>query len=86
MSKKFNGVINEDVRDSVPDWEPYLPPKAKEGSPNVLYIVWDDTGIATWDCFGGEVEMPTMSRLAEMGLRYTTGIPRPFALPHVPVC
>ena len=31
--------------------------------------MWDDTGIATWDCFGGLVEMPTMSRIAERGVR-----------------
>jgi len=29
----------------------------------------DDTGIATWDCFGGLVEMPAMSRIAERGVR-----------------
>ena len=37
--------------------------------PNVLYLVWDDTGIATWDCFGGLVDMPNMSRIAERGVR-----------------
>ena len=31
--------------------------------------MWDDTGIATWDCFGGLVEMPAMSRIAERGVR-----------------
>ena len=31
--------------------------------------MWDDTGIATWDCFGGLVEMPAMTRLAERGVR-----------------
>ncbi len=36
MSKEFKGVINLDVRDSNPDWEPYLPPAAAPGSPNVL--------------------------------------------------
>jgi arylsulfatase len=72
MSKKqFKGTINVDVRDSVPDWEPFLPPKAPEGAPNVLYIVWDDVGLATFDCFGGLVEAPNMQRIADMGLRYT---------------
>ena len=23
------------------------------GAKNVLYIVWDDTGLAAWDTFGG---------------------------------
>ena len=45
MTKPFKGVINLDVRDSTPDWEPYEQPKAPEGAPNVLFIVWDDTGL-----------------------------------------
>lgn len=69
MATEFNGKIELDIRDSEPDWGPYAAPTAPEGSPNVLYLVWDDTGIATWDCFGGLVEMPTMSRIAERGVR-----------------
>jgi arylsulfatase len=71
MPKPFKGIIGFDVRDSVPDWQPYLPPKAKEGTPNVLFIVLDDTGIAAWDTFGGLIEMPTLNRIAKMGLRYS---------------
>lgn len=43
MSKPFEGIINLDVRESTPDWEPYAPPVAAEGSPNVLYRIagWD---------------------------------------------
>lgn len=69
MTSEFSGHIELDVRDSTPDWGPYAAPTAPPGSPNVLYLVWDDTGIATWDCFGGLVEMPAMSRLAERGIR-----------------
>ena len=69
MATEFNGKIELDIRDSEPDWGPYAAPTAPEGSPNVLYLVWDDTGIATWDCFGGLVEMPTMSRIADRGVR-----------------
>jgi arylsulfatase A-like enzyme len=71
MSTPFRGVVNLDIRDSVPDWAPYEQPKAPEGSPNVLFIVWDDVGFATFDSFGGPVEAPTMKRLADNGLRYT---------------
>jgi hypothetical protein len=35
MAKPFKGIINIDVRDSVPDWEPYAQPKAPDGAPNV---------------------------------------------------
>ncbi|MGV0834169.1 sulfatase-like hydrolase/transferase [Mycolicibacterium thermoresistibile] len=66
---EFNGRIEVDIRDSEPDWGPFAAPTAPEGAPNVLYLVWDDVGIATWDCFGGLVEMPTMSRIAERGVR-----------------
>jgi arylsulfatase len=68
-STEFQGNIELDIRDSEPDWGPYAAPTAPENSPNVLYLVWDDTGIATWDCFGGLVEMPAMTRIAERGVR-----------------
>jgi arylsulfatase len=69
--REFNGRIELDIRDSEPDWGPYAAPTAPPDAPNVLYLVWDDTGIATWDCFGGLVEMPAMSRIAERGVRLT---------------
>jgi arylsulfatase len=37
----------------------------------VLYIVWDDASIATWDAFGGLVDAPNMNWLAARGLRYS---------------
>ncbi|GFG63198.1 hypothetical protein MKUB_06880 [Mycobacterium kubicae] len=69
QSSEFHGKIELDIRDSEPDWGPYAAPTAPENSPNILYLVWDDTGIATWDCFGGLVEMPAMTRIAERGVR-----------------
>ena len=71
MAAEFNGKIALDIRDSEPDWAPYVAPNAPDGAPNVLYLVWDDTGIATWDCFGGLVEMPNMTRIADAGVRLT---------------
>ena len=69
MSGEFAGRIELDIRDSEPDWGPFAAPTAPAGAPNVLYLVWDDVGIATWDCFGGLVDMPNMSRIAERGVR-----------------
>jgi arylsulfatase A-like enzyme len=69
MTAQFQGRIELDIRDSEPDWGPYAAPTAPENAPNVLYLVWDDTGIATWDCFGGLVDMPNMRRIAEHGIR-----------------
>ena len=44
MSEAFKGSIRTDIRDSVPDWGPFGPPKAPDGAPNVVYIVLDDVG------------------------------------------
>ncbi|MCF6385842.1 sulfatase-like hydrolase/transferase [Mycobacterium sp. MBM] len=69
MVAEFNGKIALDIRDSEPDWGPYAAPVAPPDAPNVLYLVWDDIGIATWDCFGGLVDMPAMRRIADKGVR-----------------
>jgi arylsulfatase len=66
---EFAGVVAEDIRDSTPDWSAYRATTAPDGAPNVLYLLWDDTGIATWDCFGGLVDMPNIARVADRGTR-----------------
>jgi arylsulfatase A-like enzyme len=71
VTRRFNGVVNEDIRDSVPDWGPYEQPKPGKDAPNVLYVVWDDVGYSAFSCFGGPIETPTMDRIADKGLRYT---------------
>ena len=70
-TKPFKGVINLDVRKSTPDWEPYILAKAPEGAPNVLFVLYDDTGLAMWSPFGGRVNMPTLQKLADRGLMYS---------------
>ncbi|NEU09637.1 arylsulfatase [Flavihumibacter sp. R14] len=67
----FRGTISLDVRDSKPDWPAFLDTKAPEGAPNVLVILYDDTGQAAWSPYGGRIDMPTMDRLAKEGLTYT---------------
>ena len=71
MPLEFQGKIALDIRDSTPDWAPFLPPKAPEGAPNVVFIAWDDLGYATMDMYGGPVETPTMRRLAENGVVFS---------------
>ncbi len=68
---KFKGDIQVDVRNSKADWEPYTPKKAPEGSPNILFVLYDDTGLASWSPFGGAINMPTLQKLADNGLMYT---------------
>ncbi|HYA30732.1 MAG TPA: arylsulfatase [Acidobacteriota bacterium] len=67
----FKGVIKLDVRDSVPDWAPYTPRKAPAGAPNILIVLYDDTGQAAWSTYGGRINMPTLDKLAANGLLYT---------------
>ncbi|MFN2199588.1 MAG: sulfatase-like hydrolase/transferase, partial [Caldilineaceae bacterium] len=69
--KVFKGKIELDVRDSTPDWGPYGPPKAPEDAPNVLFILYDDTGLAAWSPYGGGINMPAAQKLADNGLIYT---------------
>ena len=71
MSADFAGKIELDVRDSEPDWTPYELRKAPDGAPNVLVVLYDDTGLAAWSPYGGRINMPTMDRLAQNGLTYT---------------
>jgi len=71
MSEPFSGTINVDVRDSTPDWTPYLQAAAPPGSPNVLYIVLDDVGFSAMEPWGGLIETPNINSLAANGLTYT---------------
>ena len=65
----FPGVIGRTVAESSPAWP--KPLRAKEGSPNVIFIVLDDVGYGQMTVFGGLVDTPTFDNLAENGLRYT---------------
>ena len=67
----FKGKIELDVRNSTPDWTPYIRKKAPEGAPNILFILYDDTGLGAWSPYGGRINMPTMDKLAADGLTYT---------------
>jgi arylsulfatase A-like enzyme len=71
MSKPFRGKIDIDIKDSVPDWEPYTQPIAPDGAPNVLYVVLDDVGFSAMEPFGGLIETPNVRRIAQQGLTYT---------------
>ena len=70
MAKQFDGIVNLDIRDSTPDWDPFEP-RGPEGAPNVVYIVLDDVGFSAMRCYGGPIETPNIDRIATDGLRYT---------------
>ena len=71
MPRPFKGKIKLDVRDSKPDWGAFLDNKAPKNAPNVLVILYDDTGQAAWSAYGGRINMPTLDRLAKNGLTYS---------------
>lgn len=65
----FNGRIGRTWQESEPSFP--VQASAPEKAPNILYIVLDDVGFGWSDTFGGLVETPYISHLAERGLRYT---------------
>src|SRR5262249_42886295 len=67
----YKGKITLDKRQSTPDWAPFMPKHPPAGSPNVLLVLYDDTGLAAWSPYGGRINMPTLQRLAHAGLRDT---------------
>ena len=66
----FEGTIGRTFRDSQPWWPPQ-PPAADGKSPNVVFILFDDTGFAHFGCYGSTIETPNIDALAAGGLRYT---------------
>ena len=64
----FSGVIGRTFDVSSPAWPEPL--RAKEGSPNVLFIVQDDTGYGQMGCFGSPIKTPNIDALAANGLRF----------------
>jgi len=71
INEGFDGKVELDVRDSTADWTPFELKKAPEGAPNVLVVLFDDTGLASWSPYGGRINMPTLQKLADDGLMYS---------------
>jgi arylsulfatase len=46
------------------------PPRFEVKAPNVLIVLIDDMGFGMSSSFGGPIQMPTVERLADNGLRY----------------
>jgi len=65
----FPGVIGRTADVSTPAWP--QPNRAKEGTPNVLFIVLDDTGFGQLGCYGSPIATPNLDALAADGLRYS---------------
>ena len=66
----FGGEIKQTAAASKPWWPPQVaPPK---DAPNVLLIMLDDAGYGSESTFGGTIPTPTLDRIAQTGLRYTS--------------
>ncbi|BAI62419.1 arylsulfatase [Methanocella paludicola SANAE] len=64
----FNGIIGRTVDESSPAWPE--PVRSREGMPNVLFIILDDTGFGHLGCYGSPIRTPNIDSLAANGLRY----------------
>ena len=51
--------------------QPAKPLRPPEGAPNVVIILIDDMGFGASSAFGGPINMPTLERVANEGLKYT---------------
>ncbi len=65
----FPGIIGRTPEQSKPAWP--APTRAKDGAPNVLFIVLDDTGYGHLGCYGSPIATPNIDALAKQGLLYT---------------
>ena len=66
----FSGVIGRTFDVSSPAWPEPL--RAKDGAPNVLFIVQDDTGFGQMGCYGSPIKTPNIDALAASGLRFNS--------------
>ncbi len=69
LTSRFKGRIGRTAEDSKPAWNEF--PRPRDGAPNVLTILFDDTGFAHFNCYGSTIDTPNINKLADGGLRYT---------------
>ena len=67
---EFKGKIDRTLKDSKADWAMLAPVRPPLGAPNVLLVLIDDAGFGNPETFGGPVETPNLTRVADAGLRY----------------
>ncbi|MFV8817618.1 arylsulfatase [Haliea sp. E17] len=65
----MGGKVGLTMQESVHKWR-VQPRHIPEDAPNILIVMLDDAGFGQPSTFGGEIETPTLSRLAEEGISY----------------
>jgi len=65
----MESVVKPRLQDSTMQW-PAQPQRLPKDAPNILIILLDDVGFGVPDTFGGEVHMPTLTKLASEGIRF----------------
>ena len=65
---RFPGIIGRTPDVSSPAWPEMV--RTREGAPNVLFIVLDDTGYGHLGCYGSPIRTPNIDALAGDGLLY----------------
>ncbi len=68
--QQFSGVVNRTLEGSQPDWDLIGHVDAPDGAPNVLVVLIDDAGFGNAGTFGGPIDTPNYTRMAEGGVRY----------------
>jgi arylsulfatase A-like enzyme len=67
---EFSGVINKTLAGSEPDWNLIGHPTPPESAPNILLVLIDDAGFGNPSTFGGPIDTPNYTRMAQGGLKY----------------
>ena len=65
----MGGKVGPTMQESVHRWREE-PRRLPEDAPNILIVMLDDAGFGQPSTFGGEIETPTLSRLAKTGIAY----------------
>ena len=73
----FDGVVNRTLDGSQPDWNLIGHPTPPDGAPNVLLVLIDDAGFGNPSTFGGPIQTPNYTRIAERRACGTTGSTSP---------
>ena len=68
---EFKGKIDRTLKGAKADWGMLAPVRPPLGAPNVLLVLIDDAGFGNPETFGGPVETPNLTRVADAGCATT---------------